>query len=116
MIELCQGSFAQHGMPDAHSAYVEACHASSPKAEYRWSHPAVYHAGKASDWFLLANSSEHVAFPIFKEHYLSICQRVLSGEKLPRIQVKKLPETIQSPLSKEENQERLAQLRKQMDI
>lgn len=116
MIELCQGSLAQHGMPDAHSAYVEACHASSPKAEQRWSHPAVYHAGRASDWFLLANSSESIAFPIFKENYLNICQKVIHGESLPQILVKKLPEKPQTPLSKEENQERLAQLRNQLDL
>ncbi|GAA5316891.1 MAG: hypothetical protein AseanaTS_20950 [Candidatus Pelagadaptatus aseana] len=116
MIELCQGSAASHGLPDVHAAYIEACQAPSPKASFHWSHPAVYHAGRNSDWFMLANSSEKVAFPIFKENYLSLCQRVMEGEALPEPQLKQLPEHIEHPLSREENQKRLDELRQQLDL
>lgn len=116
MIELCQGSASSHGLPDVHAAYIEACQAPSPKASYNWSHPAVYHAGRSSDWFMLANSSEKVAFPTFKENYLSLCNRVMEGESLPEPEVKQLPEHIEQPLSKEENQRRLDELRQQLDL
>jgi hypothetical protein len=116
MIELCQGSAASHGLPEAHSAYIEACQAPSPKAQFAWSHPAVYYAGRAADWYMLGNSTEKVAYPIFREHYQAICERVMAGEKLPAPEVHKLPETIEHPLSKTENQERLSELRRQLDL
>ncbi|NHN39640.1 hypothetical protein G8764_20255 [Pseudomaricurvus alcaniphilus] len=116
MIGYCQGSPELHGLPDIHSAYLEACRAPSPKAEYRWSHPAVYHAGKLSDWFFLANNAERDTFPVFKGHYLDLCGRVLRGEELPPPDVKKLEQAPQTPLSKEENLKRLAELRQQLQL
>lgn len=116
MIGFCQGSPQQHGLPDVHSAYIEACRAPSPKTEFKWSHAAVYHAGRNSDWFFLANNSERIAFPIFKDHYLSLCQRVINGDTLPTPEVKRLPESIEKPLTKEENIDRLTDLRKEMGL
>ena len=116
MIQCCQGSIADHGLPDVHSAYLEACHAPSPKAAYHWSHPAVYHAGRNSDWFFLANNPERVTLPVFKACYEALCEKVLQGETLPPPQLPSLPHVIEKPLSGEENAERLAQLRKELDI
>ncbi len=116
MITYCQGSPELHGLPDTHSAYVEACQAPSPKAEYDWSHPAVYHAGRASDWYFLANNSERIAFPVFREHYQALCARVLRGDTLPAPEFKRLPETVETPLSKDENRQRLASLRQELDL
>jgi hypothetical protein len=116
MIRACQGDPDKYGLVDAHTAYVEACRASSPKANYAWSHAAVYHAGCASDWFFLANNAEKNAFPIFERHYLKLCERVMSGEKLPAPNTLALPETIETPLSKAENQRRMEALRKQLDV
>ncbi len=116
MIRACQGDPEKFGLLDAHKAYVEACRAPSPKAAYAWSHPAIYHAGCASDWFFLANNTEKTAFPIFERHYLKLCERVMNGEKLPAPHLQALPETIETPLSKEENQKRLDALRKQLDL
>jgi 16S rRNA A1518/A1519 N6-dimethyltransferase RsmA/KsgA/DIM1 with predicted DNA glycosylase/AP lyase activity len=45
----------------------------------RWSHPAVYHAGAASDWFFLASSPEKTAFPVFERHYRRLCELVDAG-------------------------------------
>ena len=103
-------------MPDAHTAYLEACNAPSPKASFAWSHAAVYYAGRDSDWFFLANNSERVAFPVFKTRYELLCQRVVSGETLPAPEVLALPEETTTPLSKQENQARLARLREQLDL
>lgn len=116
MIRACQGDPEKFGLIDAHRAYVEACRAPSPKAEYNWSHPAIYHAGCASDWFFLANNSEKNAFPIFERHYLKLCERVMSGEELPAPNLVSLPKTIETPLSKEENKKRMAELRKNLEL
>ena len=61
MIDCCQGDMESHGLPSAHNAYIEACRAPSPKSGYNWSHPAVYHAGKMSDWHFIGNNTERTA-------------------------------------------------------
>ena len=116
MIRACQGEPSKFGLVDAHQAYVEACRAPSPKAAYAWSHPAVYHAGCASDWYFLTTNAEKVAFPIFERHYLKLCEQVMNGATLPEPNVPALPETIERPLSKEENAKRMEELRKQLDL
>jgi hypothetical protein len=116
MIQCCQGAPGSHGLPDVHTAYIEACQAPSPKAEYHWSHPAVYHAGREADWFFLANNPERDTFPIFKTCYESLCERVLAGEQLPAPEVLALPESTETPLSKEENAKRMAKLRAEMGL
>lgn len=116
MIRACQGSPEDFGLPDARTAYIEACRAHSPKAAHRWSHPAVYHAGLACDWFFLTSNSEKIAFPVFERHYRSLCEKVVNGIDLPQPNTPALPETIETPLSSEENQRRLESLRKQLDL
>ncbi len=116
MMRACQGDPGEYGLPDAHTAYLEACRAPSPKAAHSWSHPAIYHAGLASDWFFLTSNSEKVAFPVFERHYLRLCEKVMSGVELPSPSAPALPETIETPLSKEENQKRLQSLREQLDL
>jgi hypothetical protein len=104
------------GLPDVHSAYMEACRAPSPKAEYRWSHPAVYFAGLASDWFFLANNTEQKAFPVFERNYQILCERVKRGEDLEVPVARALPETSQKPLSREEQQAHMKKLREDTGI
>ena len=116
MMRACQGDAEKFGLIDAHRAYVEACRAPSPKAAYAWSHAAIYHAGCASDWFFLSSNAEKVAFPIFERHYLKLCERVMNGEELPAPHVLALPQTIETPLSKEENLKRMEELRKQLAL
>lgn len=116
MITYCQGDFASHGLPDPHRAYLEACHAPSPKADYKWSHPAVYFAGRDTDWYFLASSPERIAFPLFKAQYQRWCQRVVAGETLPEIQVPRIESDTSTPLSAEENKARLENLRKELKI
>ena len=116
MLRCCEGEPAAHGLPDAHSAYVEACRAPSPKADYRWSHPAVYYAGRESDWFFLASSPEKQAFAVFERHYRRLCEQVIGGEALPPPSHQALPQTVETPLSKAENRERLQALRRQLKL
>ena len=82
MVQACLKGREIHGLPDNRRAYIEACNAPSPKAEQQWSHPAVYLAGKAAGWHLLASEPESVAMPIFEYHYEQLCRKVVSGEQL----------------------------------
>lgn len=115
MIEACE-KISHQGFPDAHSAYLEACKAPSPKAAANWSHLAIYYAGKESDWYFLQNNPEHQAFPVFKEKYLDICHRVCLGEKLQKPQHIALSEEIVRPLDKQENLRKLSSLKEKLDL
>ena len=102
------------GLPSAHMAYMEACRAPSPKKEYTWSHPAVYYAGLATDWFFLANEVEDKAFPVFKRNYELLLQRLEEGESLEIELAPALPETVSVVAPKEEQHKRLSELLKQL--
>jgi hypothetical protein len=115
MLDHCQAA-AGDQLPGVHEAYVEACNATSPKAAAQWSHPAVYHAGKASDWYFLASSNETVALPVFRQHYLKLCEQVRQGINLAQPTYEALPEPGAEPLSAEENKARLKSLRDTLDL
>jgi len=114
--EFCDPQPEELGLPDAHSAYIEACRAASPKREQQWSHPAVYRAGVESDWFFLANNPESVALPVFKRNYELLIERLLNGENLDVPLPKALPEEISRPLERSEQKKRLQQLRTELGI
>lgn len=116
MIVACEGDNSAHGLPDIHAAYVEACNAPSPKAEQKWSHAAVYLAGKAADWYFLANNNERTALPVFTEHYRALCEQVRNGAKLKLPELLALPESVERPLSKDQNLERLASMKKELGL
>jgi hypothetical protein len=113
LLKYCNESY---GLPDAHAAYLEACRASSPKNEFNWSHPAVYFAGRESDWYFLAGSTERQAFPVFKRNYELICERVITGEDLKVALPKAIPDTINTPLSNDERKQRMQVLRKELNL
>lgn len=104
------------GLPTVHRAYIEACTAPSPKADFHWSHPVVYHAGKATGWSLLAGSPEREAFPVFERNYKLLCERINKGEHLDAPLPAALPEHIDSPLTKAESRDHLRKLRKETGI
>ena len=114
--KFCDPRPEELGLPDAYNAYLEACRAASPKAEQRWSHPAVYLAGKASDWFFLAGAIESKALPVFKRNYEILCQRAMNGERLEMPVHKALPEAINQPLSNAERKKRMQAMRQELDI
>lgn len=113
VVEACQTSAHQLlGMPDVHSAYIEACRAPSPKKAYQWTHPAVYYAGRASDWFFLANTVEAKAFPVFERNYLLLVEKVAAGENMEIDLPKALPDHIAKPLERKDLQDKMKQLLK----
>ena len=113
MHECCQQGLADIGLRHPHEAYLEACQAPSPKSAQRWSHPAVYLAGRDSDWFFLANNSERVTWPVFRDHYQRYCARVLRGESLEIPEPEVLEHHAAEPLPKAEQLEALKKLKEE---
>jgi hypothetical protein len=116
MLECCQQGLADFGLPAAHDAYVEACQAPSPKSAQRWSHPAVYLAGRDSGWFFLANNTERTSWPVFREHYQSYCARVLQGEDLAVPAPEALEQHAGTPLTSEDQLSELQKLRERTGL
>jgi hypothetical protein len=116
MILHCERASRSPQLPDAHSAYLEACLAPSPKAAFDWSHPAVYHAGQRCDWFFLQTQAEVVAFPVFREIYEEFCQQVRRGVDLAKPLAPALPEPVTEPLPCAQNQQKLKALRESLNI
>lgn len=114
--KFCAPNPEEFGLPDAYNAYLEACRAPTPKIEQTWSHPIVYLAGNASDWFFLSGNSEAKAFPVFNRNYDILISRVMNGEQLDMPIHKAIPETINQPLSNKERKERLQVMREKLDI
>tara|TARA_B100001029_G_scaffold116149_1_gene96225 strand:- start:780 stop:1247 length:468 start_codon:yes stop_codon:yes gene_type:complete len=114
-LSACQDGYDLFGLPAAHSAFREACHAPSPKSAYEWSHEAVYFAGKATGWFLLANESESVSFPIFEYNYSLVVKNVMLGEELNIKRPPALSRKLENPVSKEELRSRISRLRKELN-
>lgn len=112
MLDCCQQGLAGLGLPGARDAFLEACQAASPKSAQAWSHPAVYLAGRDSDWFFLANNPEKKTWPVFSEHYQRYVGAVMRGEKLEVPAPEALEQKPSAPLSKEEQ---LAELKKLRD-
>lgn len=80
MRECCERVIEKEGLPSPRSAFLEACNQPSPKAAQRWSHPAVFLAGRDSDWFFLANNPESVTWPVFRGHYQRWREKALQGD------------------------------------
>ncbi|MEH6822548.1 MAG: replication protein P [Motiliproteus sp.] len=79
---LLRKDLQDYGLPAVLSAYQEAClHADHPR-EREWSHPAVYFAGRATDWFRLRTEDKFDVFGDFEFNYRQFCQRVIDGEDL----------------------------------
>jgi hypothetical protein len=116
MHECCQHGLSDFGLPSAHDAYVEACNAPSPKSAQAWSHPAVYLAGRDSDWFFLGNNVERISWPIYRDHYQQYCGRVMRGESLVVPEPAALERDAVEPLSKEEQLEELRRLREDTGV
>jgi hypothetical protein len=114
--EMCRIKPEDMGLPDTKKAYIEACMAPSPKAKHKWSHPAVYHAGKATGWFELATFPEDQIYTRFQAFYAEMCDRVMQGEKLDSPVMEALPEKVTVILTPEENEDRMAKLRGSLGI
>ena len=86
MLQACCVDAEGNPLPDARSAFIEACNAPSPKRSFAWSHPAVYYAGQKTGWHRLATTEENYSFPIFKQQYQELLENLVRGEELPAIE------------------------------
>lgn len=102
-----------HGLPELRAAYMEACKATHPKADFPWSHPAVYFAGSECGWLFLDGSSEKQTFPVFQQHYKQLCARVQAGEHLIIPKTPELPAEVNKPMNKNDRRSAIAKLRKE---
>jgi len=116
MIHHCERASSGPQLPDAHSAYLEACRAPSPKAAFAWSHPAVYHAGKRCDWYFLQTQAESKAYPVFREIYEELCQEVRKGVVLDQPLPPALTAEAPPGLDKDTNLEKLRALRTSLNL
>ena len=80
--ELCKLRYDEVGLKEPLQAYYEACYAPQKTPDYRWSHIAVYLAGRETGWLMLRSEEQRVAFPVFERNYEILCNRVLEGEDL----------------------------------
>ena len=108
---------ADANAPGPHQAYVEACRAASPKAAQKWSHPAIYEAGRRSDWFFLSTTAEQFAFPVFRTHYQDILNQINDGVVLEQPALADQTDIEESaPVSRREGLKNLSDLKKFLDL
>jgi len=112
MLQCCRTSLEEFGLPDPRQAYLEACLATSPKVSYNWTHPAVYFAGRDSDWFFLANNPESITWPVFQKHYEKWLLKAVRGESLTLPQQPELAHEEPVALDPQAQKNALAALRK----
>jgi hypothetical protein len=116
MVAACEEGGDLFGLPSSRDAYLEACRAPAPKAAYAWSHPAVYHAGKATDWFVMASEPEDKVYPLFEHNYQQLCERVMRGESIEEPVTPALQRSLGTPLSDEQKAERLEEMRQKLQV
>ena len=106
---------ATAGIPDARTAYLEACHAGD-KASAHWSHPIVYYAGKASGWFFLSSQPEAKTYPVFERNYQLLLQRIKQGEELSVPIATAIEQQPAQPLAQDEQKKKLDSLRQTLAL
>jgi hypothetical protein len=114
MLESCQTALQDLGLPDARSAYLEACRAGSPKSAQAWSHPLVYLAGRDSDWFFLANEPERKTWPVFQQKFREYCARLIAGEQLSIPAPEALPASSGEVSSREDALAEIARIKESL--
>ena len=114
VVGACRRGTALFGLPSTREAYQEACLKPPPKAAREWSHEAVYLAGCATGWQLLAGEPESASFPRFEYHYLELCRQVLEGAELQVERPEPLPPQVETELSREELRELAGELRREL--
>lgn len=116
ILKYCETSLIELGLPSPRAAYREACNATSPRQAHQWSHPAVYFAGQASDWFFLANNPEYVTFKVFESHYQNFCDKVASGETLAVPVPTMIEQKPAQPLQRADQKKHMQAMRKGLGI
>lgn len=82
-IEWCKPRAEDYGLPSRASAWVECCAHCHHIMEHKWTHPAVYQAGRKADWTQIRSmSNKPEVKKAFMEAYEELCKRAMAGENI----------------------------------
>ena len=81
LIKACSEINNQDGLPSVEEAYIEARKSFSPRAEYPWSHPIVYFAGKKIGWNFLDEKDSKELFFSFKKIFNKLKLEAFNGNE-----------------------------------
>ncbi len=81
-LKVLRNLTGDYGLPPAKAAYEEAALHAEHASTHHWTHPAIYHAAKATGWFRIRSEDQVDVFPDFRYNYEVICRRVRAGESL----------------------------------
>lgn len=81
LIKACSEINNQDGFPSVEEAYIEARKSFSPRAEYPWSHPIVYFAGKKIGWNFLDEKDSKELFFSFKKIFNKLKLEAFNGNE-----------------------------------
>tara|TARA_B100001142_G_scaffold49790_1_gene47040 strand:- start:89 stop:670 length:582 start_codon:yes stop_codon:yes gene_type:complete len=81
LIKACSEINDQDGFPSVEEAYIEARKSFSPRAEYPWSHPIVYFAGKKIGWNFLDEKDSKELFFSFKKIFNKLKVEAFNGNE-----------------------------------
>lgn len=86
LIQCCQPDLNELGLPDAQQAWQEACNHSHEVIQHRWSHEAVYLAGRRVGWHAIRSSGGDVQVSrlrkIFTDAYQQLVDDTIRGADL----------------------------------
>ena len=110
LMKACMEINKMDGFPTAEEAYIEARKSYQPRAEFEWSHPIVYFAGKKTGWNILDEKDNKEAFMSFVKIYSKFKKEASNGVKFTIKNSSK--EEVKQPL----NKKLLEELRKKHKI
>lgn len=86
LIQCCQPDLREMGLPDAEQAWQEACNHSHEVIQHRWSHEAVYLAGRRVGWHAIRSAGGDIQVQrlrkIFSDSYQQLVDDTIRGADL----------------------------------
>jgi len=110
LIKACSEINNQDGFPSVEEAYIEARKSFSPRAEYPWSHPIVYFAGKKIGWNFLDEKDSKELFFSFKKIFNKLKVEAFNGNEF------KIEKTANQPSLTPLNKKLFESLRKKHNV
>ena len=110
LIKACSEINNQDGFPSVEEAYIEARKSFSPRAQYPWSHPIVYFAGKKIGWNFLDEKDSKELFFSFKKIFNKLKLEAFNGNEF------KIEQTANQPSLTPLNKKLFESLRKKHNV
>ena len=110
LIKACSEINNQDGFPSVEEAYIEARKSFSPRADYPWSHPIVYFAGKKIGWNFLDEKDSKELFFSFKKIFNKLKLEAFNGNEF------KIEQTANQPSLTPLNKKLFESLRKKHNV